>query len=469
MSIRTTSEIAKRFDLKLVGADVAISDVAIGTQHVVPGSLFVAVQGTKHHGIEYLGQAIELGAVAILTDLEGDYSIPTLLSKDPRAISGPVADFVYGTSISNQQLFGVTGTNGKTSSVFYLSELLTAMGKSSGLISSAQISSGGKLISAELTTPEAPRLHQLLAEMRHAGQQHCAIEVSAQGITRHRVSGLRFAVAGFTNLSRDHLDDYPNMETYLAAKARLFTPEFAKQAVIFAQDDWARSLYDSISIPKVAIGIDYQYRVQPGSVLITGPHQVLLEVEIGDLMAKNLVLAVVMLLQAGFSPTQLEQAVRRIDLSVPGRLQQVSNRTPHIFVDYAHTPAAVEAAAMELRAKYPKLTILLAASGDRDRGKRPEMAQAAARYADQILITDQHPRSEDPAQIRAELRAAIADFPKLEEIADPSAAIARAIEITDSGGAILWCGPGHLKYREVKGQKLPFNAVEEARKALGHD
>jgi UDP-N-acetylmuramoyl-L-alanyl-D-glutamate--2,6-diaminopimelate ligase len=138
-------------------------------------------------------------------------------------------------------------------------------------------------------------------------------------------------------------------------------------------------------------------------------------------------------------------------------------------VDYAHTPQAVLESARELAQKFPELTVILAASGDRDKGKRAEMALAAAQFAKRIVITDQHPRSEDPARIRADLRAAIPEFSELEEIADPSLAVARAVEITNSGGAILWCGPGHLKYREVAGSKVMFDAVFEARRVLGHD
>jgi UDP-N-acetylmuramoyl-L-alanyl-D-glutamate--2,6-diaminopimelate ligase len=186
-------------------------------------------------------------------------------------------------------------------------------------------------------------------------------------------------------------------------------------------------------------------------------------------MAKNLVLAIVMLLESGVNPKALETAVAKMNTFVPGRLQRVSDRTPAVFVDYAHTPQAVLESARELALQFGELTVILAASGDRDKGKRADMAKAAAEVASKIIITDQHPRSEDPALIRADLRAAITDFAELEEIADPALAIARAVEITNSGGAILWCGPGHLKYREVAGSKIPFDAVLEARRVLGHD
>lgn len=219
----------------------------------------------------------------------------------------------------------------------------------------------------------------------------------------------------------------------------------------------------------MGIGLDYHYAQDESGIYISGKADLHLRVLVPSLMAKNLVLAAVMLLEAGFAAKELSLASERINLSVPGRLELVSEREPYVYVDYAHTPAAVEAAAKELKSRYHNLTILLAASGDRDQGKRGEMAKAAARYANRIMITDQHPRSEEPAAIRAQLRDAISDFHSLEEEADPALAIARAVEITEPGGAILWCGPGHLKYREVKGVKVPFDAVAEARKVLGHD
>ena len=241
--------------------------------------------------------------------------------------------------------------------------------------------------------------------------------------------------------------------------------------MVFIQDDYASALFDQIEIPKAGIGAGYQYEYeyQQNTLSLTGKHALRVSVELSTLMAKNLVLAIVMLLESGFSPGALETAVASMNTAVPGRLQRVSERSPAVFVDYAHTPQAVLESARELAQKFPELTVILAASGDRDKGKRAEMALAAAQYAARIIITDQHPRSEDPARIRADLRAAIPEFSELEEIADPSLAVARAVEITNSGGAILWCGPGHLKYREVAGSKVMFDAVFEARRVLGHD
>lgn len=459
--VSSLARLAQQFNLAGSVPEIEIKHVAISSQFVSPGGLFIAAPGAKTHGLEYLPQAIDNGAVALLTDRAGDYPLPSLIHPNPREIAGLLAAAVYETKES--ALFGVTGTNGKTSTSYYLHRLLQASGNPAGLISSAEQIIGGVSQSAELTTPEAPRLHQLIAQMRGLGESSCAVEVSAQALVRHRVDGLRFRVAGFSNLSRDHLDDFGDMQTYLEAKAKLFTEEFAQLAVVNIEDPWGQALFDRISIPKLSLGpgCDYQFQFESGVLSVEGQQSVTIDFDGGPLMAKNLALAATMLL-AGDIPLPKRLT---IDPAVPGRLQLVSNLRPHVYVDYAHTPAGVAAAVKELSAKYPSLTVVLGASGNRDRGKRSEMAQACAAAA-QLIVTDQHPRDENPADIRADLiRAATESGIPVVELSDPAQAIAHAIGQTDQNGAVLWCGPGHLKYREIAGQKIAFDAIAEARKA----
>lgn len=456
-------ELSQRYHLEGEVPNLEISAVAISSGFVEPNCLFVAAPGVRSHGLDYLAQAIELGAIAVLTDRPGRYPVPALYHPDPRSVAGLIAADIYQSSKS--QLYAVTGTNGKTSTSYYLQRLLSAAGKPAGLLSSAEQIIGGKSQSAELTTPEAPRVHQLLQQMRAAGEDSCAIEVSAQALVRHRTDGLRFAVSGFTNLSRDHLDDFGDMDSYLGAKAKLFEPGVSDLAVVNVEDKWGEQLISQLSIPKVGIGsgLDYQFRLQSGRVEIFGRQQTTIEFAGGELMAKNLALAAVMLLATG---TEIPQGVR-IESSVPGRLHLVSEKTPHVYVDYAHTPAGVLAAVQEVSRKHSELTVVLGASGNRDRGKRDEMAKAAA-AANLLVITDQHPRDEDPAAIRQQLVAAAREQGiNYVEIPDPAAAIEHAVRSTSSTGAVLWCGPGHLKYREIVGEKVAFDAIDVARRAQG--
>jgi len=477
--MRTTSEIAEAFGLGvLVGDQVDITSVAISSLDVVPGSLFIAVQGELGHGMDFLPAAIAAGALAVLSDREAQANIPLLIHPNPRSIAGDVSAFVMETMNLGLQIFGVTGTNGKTSTAFYIHQLLLEMGVKAGLSSSAFTQIDDRRAESALTTPEAPRLHCLLSEMADSGAKAAVVEVSAQALVRHRVDGLVFDVAGFTNLTRDHLDEFGSMENYLSAKASLFTQKFSRRSVINVEDRFGEQMLElaHAQSPGSSVGIghdqDYSFEQTPTGIKITGKQELFLARNLGPLMAKNLALAAIMLLEAGHSPRAVADAAIDIETLVPGRLELVSETEPHIYLDYAHTPQAVELAAKELSEKYSKLLIVLGASGDRDPGKRIEMGRAAAKFANHIVVTDQHPRSEDPAVIRAALIAGILEMrPEsfISEIDDPALAVSTAVDLVGVGGAILWCGPGHLKYREVKGKKLPFDAHFEARKALNLD
>ena len=474
-----TSEIAEAFSLGMLVSDRADgSAVAISSLDVVPGSLFIAVQGEKSHGIDFLSAAIAAGASAVLSDREVRADVPVLLHPDPRSIAGAISAFVMGTMNLGLQIFGVTGTNGKTSTVFYLHQLLLQMGVKAGLSSSAFTQIDNRRADSALTTPEAPRLHRLLSEMADSGAQAAVVEVSAQALVRHRVDGLVFDVTGFTNLTRDHLDEFGSMENYLSAKAALFTQKFSRRSVINVEDRFGEQMLElaRAQSPEQSVSIghdkDYSFEQTPTGIKITGKQELFLARNPGPLMSKNLALAAIMLLEGGYGPKAIAAAALAMETVVPGRLDLVSDSEPHIYIDYAHTPQAVELAAKELGDKYPQLLVVLGASGDRDAGKRIEMGRAAAKFASHIVVTDQHPRGEDPASIRAALMTGILETrPEsfISEIDDPALAVSTAVDLVGVGGAILWCGPGHLKYREVMGKKLPFDAHLEARKALNLD
>lgn len=459
--MHSLAEVAKQLGLSATG-DVDLTGAALSSQHIRPGYLFIAAPGRKSHGLDHLQQAIEHGAVALLTDRAGDFGLPTILAKDPRALAGEVAARLFSTPKTG--LFGVTGTNGKTSTTTYLHRLLNALDSKTGLIGGSGIAIAGSWQKSELTTPEAPRIHQLLSDMRSAGDSKAVIEVSAQAIERGRIAGLEFDMVGFTNLSRDHLDDYASMEKYFETKAELFTSSRSRKAVINVEDEWGKQLYEQAAIAKVGIGADLEYQLNysNGHLVIGGKHQLEASVDLTPTMAKNLGLALVMLLESGATPDALLGALGKIDLQVSGRLERVS-ATPAVYVDYAHTPAGVESSVRDLLANHKSLIVVLGASGNRDQGKRALMANATS-GAKMVIVTDQHPRDEDPAAIRAELTAALtAAKQEFVEVSDPAEAIRTAIESAGEDEAVLWCGPGNLDYREIKGEKVPFNALEIAR------
>lgn len=469
-------KLAQELQLGLTGDDLEIFGVAQSSAQVKPGYLFAALEGEKHHGIDFAQQAIENGAVALLVDSSKlqkalQFQVPVLTSEKPLEILGEVCKRVF--DIQGLRLFGVTGTNGKTSTVTYLAWLLEKLGTSCGFSASTQRKVGEQFVSANLTTPQVSELYELLSQMKKAGNKAAVVEVSAQALVRHRIDGLRFSVSGFTNLSRDHLDDFGSMEKYLDAKKLLFT-NHSDYSVINVEDTFGANLKSELR-EAISIGsnqADWNYEITKGlpaslTMNIRG-HGMTCSVPGGSVMAKNLALAIAMAIAAGYSHGQVQDALGEIDIQVPGRLERVSSKSPAVYVDYAHTPAGVEAAVGELRENFKELVVVLGASGNRDQGKRAEMALAAT-SADLLVITDQHPRDEDPALIRKTLlTAALTKLPatKVIEIANPKEAIAHAIKAISKHGAVLWCGPGHLSYREIAGQKIPFNAIEIARELV---
>lgn len=467
-----------------------VRGVSVASTAIEDGDLYVGLPGRNAHGAAYAADAVAAGAVAVLTDPAGvaqaaGAGVPVLVTPDPRAALGDVAAWVYRTTSDLPTLYAVTGTNGKTTVVHLLDALLTQTGATSALTSTAERRIGDERVVSALTTPEAPELHGMLARMREAGVHAAAVEVSAQALTRHRVDGVVFDVAGFTNLSHDHLDDYLDLEEYFAAKRTLFDPDRARRGVVLVDTPWGRRIAEESRIPITTVGLaDADWTVTVGeqtaestAFTLTAPDGRTLSTRapfFGAYMALNAALAIVMLVEGGQDLGTIEHALTRdggLDVVVPGRIERISGgRGPAFYLDYGHTPDAFRTTLTALKAVTPgRVVMLFGADGDRDRTKRAEMGAIAAREADVVVVTDFHPRSEDPAVIRAALiagaRAARPDG-ELHEVPDPGRAVRRAIALTGESDAILYAGPGHEDYREVAGVKLPYSARSDARAAL---
>lgn len=478
---------------------VELTGVTLSTADLHPGDLFVGVRGAKLHGAAYAAQAREGGAVALLTDAEGaelaaDAGLPILLVEDPRLALGEIAAWVYRTREDAPLLFGTTGTNGKTSTSYLLEAVLRQMGLVTGLSSTAERHIGDLTIVSRLTTPEASEMHALLARMRESGVRAVAVEVSAQALTSHRVDGIQFDVAGFTNLSHDHLDDYADMEEYLRAKLALFQPEFAKRAVVCLDSPYGRRVVEEARVPVTTIATvghaadedladaDWIVEIVEATAAytefrLTGPEERTLttrEPLIGWHMAANAALGIVMLVEAGFELAAIGAALDAdggIRAYLPGRTERVSgDRGPSVYVDFGHSPDAFENTLAAVRQFTTGRTIMVfGADGDRDASKRHEMARVAAEGSDILIITDHHPRFENPASIRATLLegAARAEHqPETYEVSPPEAAILKAVSLAKEGDSILWAGPGHQDYRDIEGVRTPYSARELARAAL---
>jgi len=475
--------------------------VSLSSRTVQPGDLFVGVPGRMIHGASHARAAREAGAVAVLTDeagalLAADCGLPILVTADVRAALGAVAAWIHRTAENPADLFAVTGTNGKTSVVYLLFAILSQLGVVAGLTSTAERRIGEIAVTSNLTTPEASELHALLARMREAEVRAVGVEISAQAISRHRVDGLVFDVAGFTNLSHDHLDDYESMEEYFQAKLELFQPDRSRRGVITVDSDWGRRIAAECRIPVTTLAntplghdpaqplVDADWHM---SVLETGARHTEFELVgpdgrrlqtrvplLGWYMAANAALAIVLLVESGFDLSAIEQALTRdggIDVYIPGRAELISgDRGPLVYIDYGHSPDAFLNTLAAIRASTTgRVVMVFGADGDRDKTKRGDMGAIAARGADAVVITDFHPRWEDAASIRNTLltaaRAAAPDGELYEE-PDPATAFRRALSLAGEGDVVLYAGPGHENYQEVKGVKIPYSARDDARVAL---
>ncbi len=488
---RPLAGLVEAFGLRVDGDldGVEVSGITNDSADVQPGDLFAALPGARRHGAEFARSALERGASAVVTDAAGaallDTEMPVIVVDDPRAALGEVAAWVYRTGEQPPKLFGITGTNGKTSTSFMLEGLLADLGFVTGLSTTAERHVGDLVVTSKLTTPEASELHALLARMREAGVRAAVLEVSAQAIERHRVDGVLFDVVGFTNLSHDHLDDYGTMEAYFDVKLELFTPDRAVRGVVCVDTDWGARIAERSRIPVTTITSDPErsadWRVDiweetpvSTSFTLTGIDGGAIEVQvpfIGRHMAVDAAIAILMLVEDGFELEAIAETIDRgMRNTLPGRVERVSgDEGPAVFVDYGHSPDAFEQTLTALRrVTEGRLVMLFGADGDRDATKRAEMGRIAAELADVVIVTDFNPRSEDAAAIRAQVLegARSAGDTTVLESSPEEVAIRTALELAEPGDTVLWAGPGDADYREVAGVREPFVARDEARRAL---
>ncbi|HEU5222955.1 MAG TPA: UDP-N-acetylmuramoyl-L-alanyl-D-glutamate--2,6-diaminopimelate ligase [Candidatus Lumbricidophila sp.] len=493
MQSRSVLELAQAFNLTRHGVGAPdVKGVSVVSSETQPGDLYVALPGRQTHGARYAAEALSRGAAAVLTDPAGadllaaaGVHTAVLVADHPRSLLGAVSSMIYDTASLPFPVIAATGTNGKTSVLTLANAILAQLG-----VDTAQSTTVERRIRAvshpsALTTPEACDVHAFLSVAAEAHVGVAAVEVSAQALTNHRVDGVVFDVVGFTNLTHDHLDDYGTMERYFEAKRAAFDPQRARCAVINIADEWGRRLAASVAIPVVTIGADdADWRVEvlvehPAGVefRLTGPAHASITTSVplvGAYMAENAALAIVMLLQLDYPLPALADAFARdggIVVHLAGRTEVVSGvHGPTVLVDYAHTPNGIERMLEGVRRSTAgRIVVVLGADGDRDPTKRAAMGAAAARFADALVITDFNPRFEAPGPIRAALIAgALAESPdrELYEVADPVAAIHRAIELAHEGDTVVWAGPGPEQYHDVQGVKHPMSARDEARRAL---
>lgn len=458
-----------------VTADPEVRDVTHNSSDVAPGSLFCCLTGATRDGHDFAFAAVEAGAVALLCERPLGLGVPEIVTGDARIAMAEAAAIFWGRPSEKLRLVGVTGTNGKTTVVTLVTGILARTGHSARSIGT---------LTGERTTPESTDLQRELAKMVADGVTHVAVEVSSHALVQHRVDQVRFDIAVFTNLGTDHLDFHRTPEAYFAAKAKLFEPTQSDVGIVFVDDIHGRLLYDASGATFTAVSIDDAKGLTSdgtGSRFTWRDNRVDLPL-VGRYNVIDALLAAEVCAELGVAPAEVADALKHADV-VPGRFETFrsdpgSGRSVSVVVDYAHTPDALESAleaAREVTPSGARLTVVFGCGGDRDRSKRPMMGEVAARLADRVVLTNDNPRSDDPAGIIDEIRdgfgAGLSENPDrmvdTEVIADRREAISSAIAGAGENGVVLVAGKGHERGQIFADRVEPFDDREVVREILG--
>ena len=473
------------------GGDVSVTGLSVDSRLVKEGHLFCALPGTQVHGAEFITYAVRMRAGAVLTDREGasiaadvlaESDVPLVVVEDPREALAFASALWF--EAQPEIVIGVTGTNGKTSVASFTRQLWTEMGSEAVNIGTTGVE-GAFTMPLQHTTPEPITLHSALSRAADAGITHAAMEASSHGLAQKRLDGVRLAAAAFTNLSQDHLDYHDTFEEYFEAKAGLFgrvLPEDAT-AVINIDDPWAERMAGVADVRgqdilTVGRSPDAALRILGQRFDATGQEcrfewagkirQVRLGL-IGGFQAENALVAAGLCIATGSDPNETFDSLHALE-TVRGRMEYAARREngATVFVDYAHTPKALTTALKAIRPHVlGRLVVVFGAGGDRDTGKRPLMGRAAADYADVAIVTDDNPRSEDPALIRAAiLDGARLGAAEVSEVGDRAEAILRGVDALGPGDTLLIAGKGHETGQTVGDTVLPFDDVEQASVAV---
>ena len=469
------------------GQEARITGLSVDSRFVKEGHLFAALPGTRVHGAEFVQYAVRMGAAAILTDVEGARiaadalarsSAALVVTEDPRGALAGAAALWFGSQ--PETVVAVTGTNGKTSVASFARQIWQGLGEPAVNLGTTGVEGDWEAPLVH-TTPEPITLHRTLAEAAAAGITHAAMEASSHGLAQRRLDGVRLAAAGFTNITQDHLDYHDGFDDYFAAKARLFTRVLGDEGVAVVNTDGANGpriaevaeeagnevirVGRSESCQIRLVGLRFDPTGQEMRLAWNGAtHQARLSL-IGGFQAENVLVAAGLVIAAGAEPEAVFPVLPRL-AGVRGRMQLVATRETGaaVFVDYAHTPDALATALQALRPHVMgRIVCVFGAGGDRDRGKRPLMGQAVAEHADAAIVTDDNPRSEDPAAIRAEV---LAGCPEASEVGDRAEAILRGVDALGPGDALLIAGKGHETGQVVGDVTYPFDDAEQASVAV---
>lgn len=474
-------------DVAGVPADLEITGLTLDSRSVRAGNAFVAIAGFGAHGLKFVAQARAAGAGAILFEPPAPADLPApadaIAVPGLRARLGEMGDRFHGRVSEAMTVVGVTGTNGKTSTVQLLAQAWTLCGLRCGTIGTLGAGLYGEVVPTGFTTPLVLQLHELLAEMHDAGAQAVAMEVSSHALDQGRVDGTHFDVGVFTNLTRDHLDYHGDMASYGAAKARLFAWPGLKAGAINLDDEFGRELHANLPATVRAIGLSSrgadgaQLRAERLSfdnrgigfdLVVDGQAHAVVSPLLGRFNVDNLLAVAGALYALGDAPAQIAATLSQLQ-PIHGRMNRLGGDAgrPLVVIDYAHTPDALEQALASLRGHArARLICVFGCGGERDRGKRPQMAAIAETRADTVVVTDDNPRRENGDAIVADIVAGFAHPERAIVLRDRATAIARAIADAGPDDIVLVAGKGHEPYQEIDGVQHPFDDTRVAHAAL---
>ncbi len=483
--------------------DPTIRSIEIDSRAVRPGALFVALRGVNHDGHDFLGDALARGAVAFLVEAAPQgfrpKEAPVHHVPDTRRALAPISARFFGEPADDLALVGITGTNGKTSTTYLVESILDQTDTPIGVIGTVEIRYGEERLRSVNTTPESLELQRLLRSMHNAGVRTVAMEISSHGLALGRVAGCKFGVAAFTNLSQDHLDFHGDMESYLESKLELFRSYLAEGAAAVINSDDARAADFIEAASAVGARIlrvsrdpqaDAEIRLGATEVSIEGSRGELLlpdgAVEfymplLGGFNLENLLVAAGIGVAMGLDKTRIAAGVATCK-QVPGRMEKIDGgefESPTVIVDYAHTPDAIEKLLESLKPLTPgRLITVFGCGGDRDRSKRPLMAESVARYSDRIIATSDNPRTEDPLAILTDVESGLGGLERTTAenltqavagyavLPDRRTAIQLAIAMAEPDDTVVIAGKGHEDYQIIGRERLPFDDCREAHHAL---
>ncbi|MEH6551386.1 MAG: UDP-N-acetylmuramoyl-L-alanyl-D-glutamate--2,6-diaminopimelate ligase [Pseudomonadales bacterium] len=468
-------------------ASLRVSGLCMDSRKVTSGDLFIALPGEDSDGRDYIEQALENGAFAVLAESGDGRSLPVVQSSSPllqqEGISEQLGDLAlrfYGEYSADLSVIGITGTNGKTTCSFILSQLLNRLGMPCSVMGTLGYGVPGELKDTGLTTPDVMAIHRAMAEVRQGGAQALVVEVSSHALDQNRIAGVRFDTAVFTNLSHDHLDYHGDMHSYFLCKAKLFQLPGLQCAVVNFDDKFGRTLLANMS-PEVTswaysasdpASDIYMRNMQFTAVGIRGElvtpwgEGKLICNLLGRFNLMNILAAIAVLGASGYAIAEILALLPEVE-AAPGRMQVVSSDGPLVLVDYAHTPDALEQLLQTCRDHTQgQMWLVFGCGGDRDQSKREPMGRIATQYADRIVITNDNPRNENPQQIIDEILLGITAVDKILVHSDRAEAIAVAIKEAEPEDCVVLAGKGHEDYQEIAGNRIAFDDVVQARQCL---